>query len=82
MELIYLFGNIHERKANSWLRWMLCKFGWGKVCNFCTISLCNVLYKVSMKILANRMQPNLNDLIGPTQGSFIPGKVITEKIII
>ncbi|KAL8151691.1 LOW QUALITY PROTEIN: hypothetical protein V2J09_021499 [Rumex salicifolius] len=49
-----------------------------KISQFCPISLCNVLYKVITKIMVNKISPILGSLIGPTQGSFLPGRFIIE----
>ena len=46
------------------------------------ISLCTVFYKTVTKIIVNRLQAILPDLIGPHQTSFVPGRHITENIII
>ena len=46
------------------------------------ISLCPVIYKTITKIVANRLKGILPDLIGPMQTSFVPGRHITENIII
>ncbi|KAH9666253.1 reverse transcriptase domain-containing protein [Citrus sinensis] len=46
------------------------------------ISLCTVFYKTVTKIIVNRLQVILPDLIGPHQISFVPGRHITENIII
>lgn len=46
------------------------------------ISLCNVAYKVIRKVLANRFRPLLEDLVGPLQGSFIPGRGTRDNIIL
>lgn len=41
---------------------------------FWPISLCNVLVKVVMKVLANRLKPVMIKLTGQYQASFIPGR--------
>src|ERR1044072_4799190 len=46
------------------------------------ISLCNVAYKFNTKVLVNRFRPLLDGLVGPFQGSFIPGCGTTENIIL
>ena len=46
------------------------------------ISLYTVAYKTITKIIANRLQDILPDLIGPHQMSFVPGHHITENIIV
>ncbi|KAH9666870.1 reverse transcriptase domain-containing protein [Citrus sinensis] len=49
---------------------------------FRPISLCTIPYKTVTKIIANRLQVFLPDLIGPQQTSFVPGRHITENIVI
>lgn len=46
------------------------------------ISLSCVLYKILTKVLVARLRPFLCDLIGPLQGSFIPGRSSADNIII
>lgn len=46
------------------------------------ITLCNTLYKVITKILANRIKTHLSDYINPAQASFVPGRQITDNIFV
>jgi hypothetical protein len=46
------------------------------------ISLCNVIYKLIAKSLANRLKPHLPDYVHPSQQAFIEGRRISNNIII
>ncbi|KAH9649730.1 putative ribonuclease H protein [Citrus sinensis] len=46
------------------------------------IFLFNVAYKTITKVIANRLQTILPQLVGPHQTSFVPGRHITENIMI
>jgi hypothetical protein len=46
------------------------------------ISLCNVIYKLIAKSLANRLKSHLPDYVHPSQQAFIEGRRISNNIIV
>ncbi|WOK97952.1 hypothetical protein Cni_G06660 [Canna indica] len=53
-----------------------------QITKFRPIALCNVMYKMLAKLIANRMRPLLNDLIGQEQAAFIPKRQMHDNTLI
>lgn len=52
------------------------------ISQFRPICLSNVIIKVVSKIIANRLKPLMNELVGDSQASFVPGRQSSDNIVI
>jgi hypothetical protein len=85
LPVVWNFFNHNQllREQNhTFLALILKKMGASTVQHFRPICLCNIIYKIISKQLANRLKPLFSNFIYPLQTAFVPNRLIQDNSIL
>ena len=78
------FQNFHLREElnHTYIALIPKQFGSHTMHHFRSINLCNIVYKIITKILANKLKTMLPKIISPLQSAFVHSKNIQDNTIL
>ena len=53
-----------------------------KIMKYRPINLCNIIYKIISKVLANRLKCKLAEIIEESQSAFVSGRLISNNVLV
>ncbi|XP_062165083.1 uncharacterized protein LOC133871673 [Alnus glutinosa] len=86
--VLLVVGNFFDSNSllraqnHTFIALILKRLGASAVNHFRPISLCNIIYKIISKLLANRLKPLLSKIISPFQTAFVPSHHIQDNSIL
>lgn len=75
-------SQLHPRQNETHIRLIPKTKNSKKVSDYRPIALCTTHYKIIAKLLTKRIQPLLHAIISPSQSAFIPGRAISDNVLI
>ncbi|XP_062166910.1 uncharacterized protein LOC133873195 [Alnus glutinosa] len=75
-------NNLLREQNHTFIALIPKRLGASSVHHYRPISLCNIIYKIISKLLANRLKPLLSKVISPFQTAFVPGRHIQDNSIL
>lgn len=82
IQLFFSTGRMEPEVNRTFVRLIPKVTGAKKVEEYRPIALCNIYYKIISKVFAIRLKPVLGDIISENQSAFIPGRAITDNVLI
>lgn len=82
VQSFFVSGSLHRRHNETHVRLIPKISGPKRVADYPPIALCSVHYKIIAKILSKRLQPLLSILISKHQSAFVPGRSISDNVLI